>query len=126
MVFGRSIIETLQNRFGMMENYNVISEIIARLALIFVVFVLFLLLYKFIPGHKIKIKSQIWGALFASVSINIISFLASFINVFSYSVTYGSLTALFTIMIWVYFVFYIIFLGAEINKFLSIRKKEKI
>lgn len=126
MVFGRSIIETLQNKFGMMENYNVISEIIARLALIFVVFVLFLLLYKFIPGHKIKIKSQIWGALFASVSINIISFLASFINVFSYSVTYGSLTALFTIMIWVYFVFYIIFLGAEINKFLSIRKKEKI
>ena len=126
MVFGRSIIGTLQERFGVMQSYNAISEIITRLALIFIVFILFLILYKFLPGHKIKIKSQVWGALFASISLNIISFLASFINVFSYSVTYGSLTVLFTIMIWVYFVFYIIFLGAEINKFLSIRKKERI
>lgn len=126
MVFGRSIIGTLQERFGVLQSYNAISEIITRLALIFIVFILFLILYKFLPGHKIKIKSQVWGALFASISLNIISFLASFINVFSYSVTYGSLTVLFTIMIWVYFVFYIIFLGAEINKFLSIRKKERI
>ena len=126
MVFGRSIIGTLQERFGVLQSYNAISEIITRFALIFIVFILFLILYKFLPGHKIKIKSQVWGALFASISLNIISFLASFINVFSYSVTYGSLTVIFTIMIWVYFVFYIIFLGAEINKFLSIRKKEKI
>ena len=126
MVFGRSIIGTLQERFGVLQSYNAISEIITGLALIFIVFILFLILYKFLPGHKIKIKSQVWGALFASISLNIISFLASFINVFSYSVTYGSLTVLFTIMIWVYFVFYIIFLGAEINKFLSIRKKERI
>ena len=126
MVFGRSIIGTLQERFGVLQSYNAISEIITRLALIFIVFILFLILYKFLPGHKIKIKSQVWGALFASISLNIISFLASFINVFSYSVTYGSLTVIFTIMIWVYFVFYIIFLGAEINKFLSIRKKERI
>lgn len=126
MVFGRSIIGTLQERFGVLQSYNAISEIITRFALIFIVFILFLILYKFLPGHKIKIKSQVWGALFASISLNIISFLASFINVFSYSVTYGSLTVIFTIMIWVYFVFYIIFLGAEINKFLSIRKKERI
>lgn len=116
----------MQERFGVLQSYNAISEIITRLVLIFIVFILFLILYKFLPGHKIKIKSQVWGALFASISLNIISFLASFINVFSYSVTYGSLTVLFTIMIWVYFVFYIIFLGAEINKFLSIRKKERI
>ena len=116
----------MQERFGVLQSYNAISEIITRLALIFIVFILFLILYKFLPGHKIKIKSQVWGALFASISLNIISFLVSFINVFSYSVTYGSLTVIFTIMIWVYFVFYIIFLGAEINKFLSIRKKERI
>lgn len=116
----------MQNNFGILENFTVISEIITRLVSIFIVFVLLLILYKFIPGHKIKLKNQIWGALFASVALNIISLLASFISVFSYSVTYGSLTALFTIMIWIYFVFYIIFLGAEINKFIALKRREKI
>ena len=126
MVFGRSIIDTLQESFGLLENYNIITEIITRLTFILVAFIIFLILYRFIPGHKIKIKSLVWGALFASIALNLISFLASFVNVFNYSITYGSLTVIFTIMIWIYFVFYIIFLGAEINKFLSIKKKEKI
>lgn len=124
MVFGRSIIETLQDNFGMLKNYTAISEILTRLIFIFIAFVLFLIVYKFIPGHKITLKSQVWGALFASISLNIISLLASYINVFNYSITYGSLTTLFTIMIWIYFVFYVIFLGAEINKFLGLKKKE--
>lgn len=126
MVFRRSIIETLQDNFGMLENYTVISEIIAKLISIIVVFIIFLFIYKFMSGHKLTFKSQIIGSLFATISLNIISFFASYINVFSYSITYGSLTVLFTIMIWIYFVFYIIFLGAEINKFLSLKKKQKL
>lgn len=124
MVFSRRIIETLQDSFGMLKNYTVLSEILTRLIFILVAFALFLIVYKFIPGHKITLKSQVWGALFASIALNIISLLASYINVFNYSITYGSLTTLFTIMIWIYFVFYVIFFGAEINKFLGLKKKE--
>lgn len=122
MVFGRSIIGTLQENFNLLKDFTVVSEIITRLIFIFITFVLFLILYKFLPGYKLTFRSQIWGAFFASIALNIISFLASFISVFRYTITYGSLTILFTTMIWVYFAFYIIFLGAEINKYISIKK----
>ena len=33
-----------------------------------------------------------------------------------FSITYGSLTTLMLIMMWIYACFYIVFLGAELNK----------
>ena len=35
------------------------------------------------------------------------------------SYTYGSLTTLIVVMIWLYFCMYIMFIGAQINKFLE-------
>ena len=35
------------------------------------------------------------------------------------SVLYGSLTTLVVVMLWVYFCMYLLFIGAEINQYLS-------
>ncbi len=124
LVFGASIISTIQEKFGLLENYSVISQILTQVLFIVIVFFVFLCLYKFIPGHKITFRSQIPGAVFSSVALVIISFIFSkYLDIFKgFSITYGSLTALMLIMMWTYSCFYVIFLGAEINKFCNMNK----
>lgn len=119
LVFGTPIISTIQEKFGLLENYNIISKILTQMVYAFIAFLLFLCLYKFMPGHKITFKSQIPGAIFSSIALIVISFVFSkYLDIFKgFSITYGSLTALMLVMMWTYACFYVIFLGAEINKF---------
>lgn len=123
LVFGNSIISTVQEKFGLLENYTIISKVLTQILFILTAFGVFLCLYKFMPGHKITFKSQVPGAIFSSIALIVISFVFSkYLDIFkAFSITYGSLTALMLIMMWTYACFYVIFLGAEINKFCSMK-----
>ncbi len=123
LVFGGTIISVMQEKFKLLEDYSIISEFMIQILFIFMAFLLFLCVYKFVPGYKITFKSQIYGAVFSSVALIIISFIFSkYLDIFkNFSITYGSLTALMLVMMWTYSCFYIIFLGAEINKFCSLK-----
>lgn len=85
-----------------------------------------LLIYKFIPAHKVSFKSQILGSVFGAVAFNFISLVFSkYLLIFrNFSIIYGKLTSLMLIMMWIYASFYIIFLGAEINKIGYFRRKK--
>ena len=124
LVFGTSIIATIQDKFGLLKNYTIISKALTEAVYIFIVFIIFLFLYKFMSGHKLTFKSQIPGAFFSAISLIIISFVFSnYLNIFKgFSITYGSLTALMLIMMWTYACFYVIFLGAEINKWCNLKE----
>ena len=76
------------------------------------------------PKHRVSIKSQVYGALFGAISLNIISFVFSrYLTIFKgFSITYGSLTTLMLVMMWTYSCFYTVFLGAELNKFINKNK----
>lgn len=127
LVFGNPIISTIKEKFGLLENYTIFSQFIAQIVFMVVAFVVFLCLYKFIPGYKITFKSQVPGAIFSSIALVVVSFVFSkYLYIFKgFSITYGSLTALMLIMMWTYTCFYVIFLGAEINKFYSMKKDTK-
>ena len=73
------------------------------------------------PRHKVTFKSQIPGAIFGAIGLNLISFIfSSYLDIFKgFSVTYGSLTTLILVMMWTYSCFYAVFLGAEINNILK-------
>lgn len=118
LVFGNSLKSIIQNHFGIFENFNTFLQILTEIGFIFVTFIVFLLLYKFMPKHKVTFKSQIPGAIFGAISLNVISFVFSkYLYIFKgFSITYGSLTTLMLIMMWTYSCFYTLFLGAELNK----------
>lgn len=118
LVFGNTLISIVKNYFGGLENFNIISSIITEFCFIFVTFIVFLFLYKYMPKHKVSFKSQIPGAIFGAICLNLISFVFSkYLDIFKgFSITYGSLTALILVMMWTYACFYAIFLGAELNK----------
>lgn len=122
LVFGNSLKSLAQQHFGALENFNAFSQIITEISFIIVTFIIFLFLYRFMPKHKVTFKSQIPGAIFGALALNVISFVFSkYLDIFKgFSITYGSLTTLMLIMMWTYSCFYSLFLGAELNK--SIQK----
>ena len=126
MVFGKSIITTARVKFGVFSNYSALDHILGRLIAIIVTFIVFLFIYKFMSNHKIKLRKQILGAVFASVFLNLIShFFSKYLEIFKgFSTTYGSLTTILLILMWVYTCFYIIFCGAEINKLYGTKEKD--
>ena len=112
------ILPIIQEHFGILENFNTFLQTLTELGFIFATFIVFLLLYKFMPKHKVTFKSQIPGAIFGAIALNVISFVFSkYLYIFKgFSITYGSLTTLMLIMMWTYSCFYTLFLGAELNK----------
>lgn len=121
LVFGNSLKSIIQNHFGVLENFNTFLQVLTEFGFIFATFIIFLLLYKFMPKHKVTFKSQIPGAIFGAIALNIISFVFSkYLDIFKgFSITYGSLTTLMLVMMWTYSCFYSLFLGAELNKEIS-------
>jgi len=121
LVFGNSLKSIMQQYFGALENFSAFSQVLTEIGFIFATFIIFLFLYRFMPKHKVTFKSQIPGAIFGALALNVISFVFSkYLDIFKgFSITYGSLTTLMLIMMWTYSCFYSLFLGAELNKTLK-------
>lgn len=126
LVFGETFKNIVQEQFGGVKNFSIFSSIFTELLFIFITFLVFLLLYRFMPKHKVTFKSQILGAIFGAIALNVVSFVFSkYLYIFKgFSWTYGSLTTLMLIMMWTYSCFYTVFLGAEFNKWVTKFKEE--
>ncbi len=96
----------------------------------FMLFIVFLVIYRFIPNRKTTIRSQIPGAVFAAVAWAAFSYFFSiYFTIFpNISNIYGSLTAVILVMLWLYVCMNLLLYGAELNVFLKAlweRMKEK-
>ena len=125
LVFGSNIYRTvLQIDSGL----SPILSILFRTRRIYSFFILtgfFLLLYMHIPRRKSKISSQLIGAFFTAFSWTLYSFFFSiYVTSFSdYAGLYGGLGTVLLFFLWLYMLMYFIFLGAEINYFLSHKRR---
>lgn len=117
-VFGDSILNYIEVAFNI-PPYVLEFLHISQILVYIVLFVIILLMYRFIPGHNRTIKQQIPGAIITTLGWAVISYFFSiYLNVFKgFSVMYGSLTTITITMMWVYFCMYIILIGAEVNNF---------
>jgi len=119
MLLGERIRNMFDNKI---EGLSMIISYILKIRgflLIIPMFIVFLFIYKFVPKHKLPMKYQILGSAFSSISWYVVSwFFSIYINLFDgFSNTYGSLTSIILIMMWVYVCMFIILIGAEINYF---------
>lgn len=108
-----------------------IAALLVNLRGFFSLFILtgfFLLLYIFIPARKSSIKDEMVGAVFASLGWSVFSFgFSIYVSRFSsYTKIYGSLGTILLFFLWLYMLMYIMFLGAEINFFLSEQGSRKM
>lgn len=88
------------------------------LGLSIIMFLIFLFFYRFILDYKVKIKNQIVGSLFVTISWYVLSYAFSLYIEFNkgFSLLYGSLSTIVLFMIWTYCLIYAVLIGAEINE----------
>ena len=128
LVFGTTIYGYIMSHFPMLEPFARIIMDIKSFFSIFVLTVFFLVLYIAVPARKTTIKNEIIGSMFTSLGWSLFSFgFSIYVSKFSnYTHVYGGLGAVLLFLIWLYMIMYIMFMGAEINFFLSERGIDRI
>lgn len=127
MVFGNVIGKYLINSFpfhtAIATIWNMLRSGLAIVAVILVICAI----YRYAPSKKVKWRDVLPGAITCTLGWIVVSTLFSFyINNYSnYSRIYGSLAAVFILMIWLYLVSMILILGVEINSVLSKNRVKK-
>lgn len=98
---------------------NMIGRILnAKTFLVFVMqFLVFLVLFRYLPNRRASLKSQVPGAFFTAVAWSVFSYLFSLYFTFfpDFSIMYGSLSTLILVMVWLYFCMNFLLYGAEVN-----------
>ncbi len=121
MVFGNSIGEYIYSQFNDLKGLvYIISSLRFIIGFVFLVLI-FMLIYKTLPGAKTRFSEQIPGAVLSSAGWVSYSIIFSFYidNFSNYANIYGSLTTIIVLMIWLYVCMYIMFFGGLINRLLS-------
>lgn len=109
-------------------NHPIFQQLFTILVSIFIMLVLMYLFYSFIPTSKIKHRSALVGALWASlfwVGMKVLFgyYLANFQT---WGRIYGAYALLIVIAFWIYYTAVVFILGAEIAKLFDERLKERI
>lgn len=118
MVFGNALVNGVirnipqtKRIFDFLMNFRLLFSFV-------IMIVVFTMIYAYIPNKKLKFIFQLPGALFSAILWNCFSWAFSIyvgrINGFS---TYGNLATIVVMMLWLYMCFYIIMIGAHINRY---------
>lgn len=114
---GRQIVAALELEAVQLPNYmeNIIFRVFATLLTLAIAFVIFTLIYKFIPNTPTRWKDVWLGGLIAAVLFEIgkTAFIIYLNNFSSYSEVYGTLASVVILVVWLYYSALILILGAE-------------
>lgn len=120
LAFGSFILTKILS-FGILgkfiANNYILIIIIKTIIAFFTIFLIIKILYTLAPDKKIKSKYVNYGALFATVSIVVVTTFYSFYvnNIAHYDIIYGGLANIAILMFLIYMISYIIVLGIAIN-----------
>lgn len=116
-VFGNSLQRELSSRFPVLD--RLVTTIISMRVMIslFLLCLVFVMMYKFIPNRKATFRSQLPGAVLSAVCWSAFSFFFSlYVDFFSVtSNMYGSMTTIVLILLWMYFCMMFVMIGAQVN-----------
>ena len=125
MFFGKEIYELVSEHFpSVSSTLGLLLRL--RFVLTFVILtIVFLAIYKGVPGVKMKLLTLLPGAAGAAAAWLLFTWLFSlFIRYGGGFSTYGSLAAIIISLLWMYWCMYIILLGASVNEFIRERKQQ--
>lgn len=118
MVFGNSIIGLIEE---IIPQTSYLFDLLSHFRSLFiwaVLTVVIALMYAYVPGTRQGFKMQLPGAVFAAVAWSVMTWAFSiYIDVFNGFTTYGNLTTIIILMLWLYAAMYIIMAGAYMNRY---------
>lgn len=119
-VFGETIGNMLKRRFPDIISIKPLFSNLRILLILAVLMLFFTALFTWIPSVKLDWKTQITGAAFVSLAWSVFSYVFSvYVSNFAGNSIYGNMTTIVMLMLWFYFIFYLLFMGALISKFLE-------
>lgn len=117
-VFGSAIGAVIEQKFGGIGLYSPLFSNLRLLIVLAVLVLFFTALFTWIPNGKQDWRTQIVGASFVSIAWSVFSYVFSvYVSRFTGNSVYGNMTTVVILMLWFYFAFYLLFLGALISKF---------
>ena len=124
IVLGKSLYILCMQRYYQISFFIFVLYKLKNVFLILFMTIFVNYLYKFISYKKENI--HLIGAFFSAMFWHIISYsITIYLNITNnFSFLYGSLSSIILIMLWIYFVMYIILIGAEINNLISDNNKK--
>jgi membrane protein len=127
LIFGSLIGEFLSRFFTFPNAFLELWTILRYAVPIMLMFLMFSLLYVFVPCCSIRFKEALPGSIFSTVGWIVISLLFSFYvsNFANYTRVYGSIGGVIILLIWIYISCIIILLGGEINATFSYYRSNK-
>ena len=120
LVFGNKILHYVYYAIPALKKISLIT-FLGRYMFSFILLTMFFVVIFRVTNFKLTTtKKVLTGACFSSLGWLLFSYgMSIYVDKFSnLSYTYGSLTAVIIFMLWIYFSVYILFIGAEINKYL--------
>ena len=119
---GNYVFNYIFNNLGIPKTVNNILlksiwDIFRRILPVFSAFVLFTVIYRYMPSYRISFKAALPGTISSTIGWYALSLGFSYYvnNYASYSITYGSIGGIIALLIWLYWSSTIVLLGAEIN-----------
>ncbi|MBE6049213.1 MAG: YihY/virulence factor BrkB family protein [Clostridium sp.] len=127
LVFGDVISNHLLEVLPFRQVVIIIWNILRYGVILFILIFIFAFIYKYTPSKKVRWRDVLPGSIFAAIGWVLLSRGFSFyINNYSnYSRFYGSLAAVFVLMIWLFLTSLIFMFGVEINS-VKVKGKELI
>lgn len=125
LVFG-DVIGNLLNQILPFEHIiTFLWNILRYLIIIVMMIIVFATIYKVSPATKVKFRDAIPGAITTTIVWLIVSLVFSFyVNNFSnYSRLYGSIWAVFVLMIWLFITSMVFIFGVEVNSVLDNKRR---
>lgn len=126
LIFGNSLLIYIQDKIPHLTDVALLVISLRTIVILLVLVLFFTTMYLFIPNRKSRLSHELPGAMISAAGWMIFSYAYSFYidHMKDYSNTYGSLTAIVLLMLWLYACMYILFFGAEVNVVIG-RLKDK-
>ena len=122
-VLGRYVAVNLKQLDGFWSMWNALRYVVTIINMILI----FSVIYHFTPSRRLKWKEVLPGSIFTTIGWIVVSIgFAFYIDNFgNYSLVYGSLGAVVTLMTWLFISSIIILLGGELNATLAFQREGK-
>ncbi len=119
-LFGRQILDQIKANHQEIGHVTDLIDRLSGVGSFLLVFILLWGMYTMLPSRRLLFRYQAVGAVFTASAWALVSSLFSLYIDYSISKSamYGSLTTIISLLLWLYIMVNLIFIGAQINEFL--------
>lgn len=125
-VFGQSIYENFLIQIPVLHTIVALILKYRYWLSVILLSVIFTLLYTYVPNIKTSLRKQFYGGLMAALGCAVFSYCFSvYVDNFNDFSSYGSISIIIIIMLWLYFTMYILLYGAYLGYYFNRNNAER-